>query len=124
MNLKHLCTDPQERLPEDVPGIPNGMEWSAQSEYVMQEMLNTDNYIIEGVAVPRAIRKALQRGYSLNFDRLIILQDVFIQPSKGQMAMTKGNIKKVMDDVVALMAANQPEAIDKIEFLNLKETAQ
>jgi energy-coupling factor transporter ATP-binding protein EcfA2 len=116
MNLSiHYCTDPQRMCDHDVTGTPDHLQWSETSQFVADNWIGKKQ-IIEGVAIPRALRKWKESNpYSeVPFDKLIILEGTFEPLTKGQLTMAKG-IKTVMEDLLF----SWPEIIDKIEFVNL-----
>jgi hypothetical protein len=58
--VRHFCTDPQNHpsVPAGVSGTPVGLDWSECSLWVAQHWLELPgSWVIEGVAVPRALRK-------------------------------------------------------------------
>ncbi len=76
-----LCTDPQNLCPEGTDGTPFGMTWSEASEFVAAPdgwLAQPGPWVIEGVAVPRALRKWLGRvgpDAPPPCDKLIVLTD-------------------------------------------------
>ena len=116
-NVDHYCTDPQRVCDEGIVGTPNHLDWSGASQFVSDKWIG-EKQVIEGVAIPRALRKWKQiNPFSpLPFDKLIILEGTFEPLSKGQLTMAKG-IKKVIEELIETW----PEIIDNIEFVNLTE---
>jgi adenylate kinase family enzyme len=70
--------------------------WSEASEHV-SNIINNNNFdVIEGVAVPRAIRKWLNKNSNNKnkpFDKIIYMQTPRIKLSDGQERMRKGELK-------------------------------
>lgn len=78
--LKHLCTDPQRFCPAGVEGVEDELGWSEGSMLVAEKWLGgplgmPGHMAIEGVAVPRALRKwrILNYGHPPPADRLLVL---------------------------------------------------
>ncbi len=72
--------------------------WSESSAKAAEWMLEPGPWVIEGVAVPRAIRKALAADGGCPAD-LVIWPGVIFEPTnKGQDAMAKG-CRTVFDEV-------------------------
>jgi len=92
LNLEHRCTDPQKLCDPGVTGIPDSLDWSGGSAYVVEKLFGRPNSIIEGVAIPRALRKWKESNPNkpLPFDRIIHLKTVHTDLVKGQVAMGKG----------------------------------
>jgi hypothetical protein len=73
---------------DDLVGV---LEWSEASEEVARWMERPGPWVIEGVAVPRALRKWLATNDAgTPADRIYWLTDPFVPQSPGQVAMTKG----------------------------------
>lgn len=85
LNLGHLCTDPQSYCPEGVVGTEEALGWSERSQWIADNWLNKDNVVIEGVAIPRALRKL----NNVEYDKLIILIQPFQELTPKQAAMGK-----------------------------------
>lgn len=119
-NVDHYCTDPQRMCDYGIKGTPDHLDWSETSQFIADNWIGKKQ-IIEGVAIPRALRKwRLSNPHSqLPFDKLIILEGTFEPLSKGQLTMAKG-IKKVMQELISTW----PEIVDKIEFVDLTESHQ
>ena len=65
--------------------------WSEASQATAARMLTTGaDLIVEGVAVARALRKALGQTAGRPCDRLLVLERPWLELSPGQRAMTKG----------------------------------
>jgi len=98
--LKHLCTDPQSMCEDNVVGTPNGLDWSECSQYVADNWLHLDNVVIEGVALPRALRKwrKAHPDQPPPCDRIILMSPVHTELSKGQTTMGKG-MDKVFKEI-------------------------
>lgn len=69
-----------------------GMGWSEASEHVAGLMLAPGPFLVEGVQIPRALRKALAaRPDAKPCDRLIVLSNEPHEPwTPGQARMAKG----------------------------------
>ena len=91
LGVPHLCTDPQNQCPPGVFGIPNDLEWSESSQFVANHLLGVDG-VIEGVAVPRALRKWHESNPGMRppADRIIWLEPRYQGLTSGQIAMGKG----------------------------------
>ena len=72
--------------------IGQGLSWSDGSAEVATWFDQGDNWLIEGVAVPRALRKwrANNPHSRPPVDKIIVLTDIHEPHSKGQAAMAKG----------------------------------
>lgn len=77
---------PDARHTDDL--IPEG--WSEASETVAQWMLEPGPWVIEGVAVARALRKALALTEGAPCDLLIWFARPFVDLSTHQRSMAKG----------------------------------
>lgn len=88
--------------------LPEKERWSAASAEV-SKWLNGSSWIIEGVALPRALRKWRDRndGESAPVDKIIYLQKPFEELKPGQMSMTKG---------VATVMEGLADWLPKIEY--------
>lgn len=65
--------------------------WSGASQAAAARMLTTTgDLIVEGVAVARALRKALGQTDRRPCDRLIVLDQAHVEVNGGQRAMAKG----------------------------------
>ena len=68
-----------------------GMGWSEASDHVAGLMLAPGPFLVEGVQIPRALRKALAaRPDAKPCDRLIILRKPHVELTDGQARMAKG----------------------------------
>lgn len=68
-----------------------GLGWSEASQAVAARLLTADaDLIVEGVAVARALRKALGQTAGRPCDRLLVLERPRLELSPGQRAMAKG----------------------------------
>lgn len=99
LGLEHLCTDPQNKCDPGVRGIPNDLEWGESSQFVANHLLGL-NAIVEGVSVPRALRKwrEMNPGSPPPVDKVIWLDPRFEQVTSGHMGMGKG-IDQVMEEL-------------------------
>lgn len=90
--------------------------WSQASQAVAARMLTTTgDLIVEGVAVPRALRKALDQTDGRPCDRLIVLRSVRPEAgarSPGQVAMDKG-LWRVLRDVWTELVARGVEIVGR-----------
>lgn len=95
----HRCTDPNRLCPQGVLGTPDGLEWSECSEWVARHWIGSAA-IIEGVAVPRALRKwrAMHPDSPAPADRLIVMSDRYEALNNRQEAMSRA-IHDVLDDL-------------------------
>lgn len=65
--------------------------WSEASQAVADQLAKGEPGIVEGVAVPRALRKLLAAAPDQKpVDRLLVLESPKVPRSKGQAAMGKG----------------------------------
>ncbi len=55
--LTHQSTDPERFCFANERGIPDDLDWSGGSLYVAMRLLGTPGMVIEGCALPRALRK-------------------------------------------------------------------
>lgn len=101
LGLEHFCTDPQAMCPEGVKGIPNDLDWSAGSQWVASHLLGREGLLIEGVALPRALRKWREANPNKNppADKILILKNFYVLPNKGQQTMGKGH-DKVLGEIM------------------------
>jgi len=81
-------------------------DWSGVSEHVATDWLARPGpWVIEGVAVVRALRKWLAANADgAPCDRVIVLTEPLVELKKGQAAMTKGH-EKVWQEVRPLLLA-------------------
>lgn len=83
--------------------------WSEASQEVAARMLTTDrDLIVEGVAVARALRKALTQTDGRPCDRLVVLERAHVELSAGQRAMAKG-VATVLDEIMPELRARGVE---------------
>jgi adenylate kinase family enzyme len=76
------------------------MGWSEASEHVAGLLAADEPRIVEGVAVPRALRKALaSRPDVAPIDRLIVLTAPHAEQTRGQEIMAKG-LHTVLDGIL------------------------
>ena len=109
--LEHLCTDPQRMCPPGVKGVPDKLDWSGASAYVAAEWLGKKDTIIEGVALPRALRKwrVENPDQPPPCDHVFILNEPHLDLSTGQAAMGKGVdtvLKELYDWLEPVIAKN------------------
>lgn len=91
------------------------MGWSEASAHVAGIIATGAPGIIEGVAVPRALRKALAANPDVKpIDRLMVLESPKVPRSKGQEAMGKG-VRTVLDEVLPALKALGVEVVHVID---------
>ena len=97
--LEHYCTDPQNKCPPGVRGIPNDLEWSDGSQFVANHWLGMEA-IIEGVGLPRALRKWHESnpGKPVPADRIIVLDSQYGELTSGRIGMGKG-MDRIMEEL-------------------------
>ena len=98
--LRHFCTDPQHLCPAGVNGTPPELDWSACSQWVCDKWLSLPGpWVIEGVAVPRALRKwqAAHPNEPPPCDQLIVLTEPHEALSQRQEAMGIGLLSVLAD---------------------------
>ena len=78
-------------------------EWSAASEEVSNWMNKEDPWIIEGVAVPRALRKWMNKHKGNPCDVLVWLDKAHLELNQGQRTMAKGCVKVMKEIMPELM---------------------
>jgi hypothetical protein len=104
---EHLCTDPQRLCAWGLRGVPDSSsDWSDASAYVADKWLSMPGpWVIEGVAVPRALRKwrASHPGAAPPADRLVIMSDPYEMLSPGQMQMGD-QLHLVLDEMADWLA--------------------
>lgn len=77
-----------------------GLGWSEASQAVADHLAKNEPGITEGVAVPRALRKALLAAPDVKpIDQLIILESPKVARNAGQVAMGKG-VSTVLAEVL------------------------
>lgn len=99
-SARHLCTDPQNLCPAGVAGAPLDLSWSENSLWVAHHWLELPGpWVIEGVAVPRALRKwqSLNEGKPPPCDRLIVLTEPHQALTTGQQGMTTALLSVLHD---------------------------
>lgn len=92
-----------------------GLGWSEASQAVAARMLTASaDLIVEGVAVARALRKALAQTAGRPCDRLVLLAGRRREAgpaSPGQLAMAKG-VDTVLAEILPELAARGVELVD------------
>ena len=68
--------------------IPIG--WSAASAEIARVLHSTDRLVVEGVAVVRALRKALGACTCAPVERCIVLEQPRVRLTRAQLAMARG----------------------------------
>jgi broad-specificity NMP kinase len=80
--------------------LPKDEQWSAISAHVASIIAAPGPYVIEGVQVARALRKALAaRPDAKPCDRLIILNTPHVDLTAGQASMAKG-VRTVLEEIL------------------------
>jgi len=99
-DLAHMAAFEGARVRHTDDAIDEG--WSEASETVADWFGYEGGLIVEGVAVPRGLRKWLRRGSpGTPVDAVVVLTHTFIPPSDGQLRMAKG--------VATVLAEIRPE---------------
>lgn len=104
----HLCTDPQRlcTTPGAV-GTPDELGWSEASQWIADKWLTKPGpWIVEGVAVPRALRKYLAANgpdAPPPCDKLIVLVDPHEALTPNQAAMGDA-LMQIIDDLYDWLA--------------------
>ncbi len=91
--LIHQSTDPERFCFANERGIPDHLGWSDGSLWVAEKLLGCPNMVIEGCALPRALRKwrALNGDQPPPADRIIHLTARHLKHYKqGQISQGKG----------------------------------
>jgi hypothetical protein len=93
--------------------IDMGLDWSAGSLEVSAWFDRPGPWIVEGVAVPRALRKwhANNPGLPPPVDNIIVLRTVHKDLTNGQISMGKG-IDTVMREIESWLASVPTEYVD------------
>lgn len=92
-----------------------GLGWSRASAYLAERLSDGTPRIVEGVAVPRALRKLLAlRPGEKPCDRLIVLTTVHRAQTPEQAAMGKG-IHTVLDEILPALIALGVEVDVRVE---------
>jgi hypothetical protein len=98
LGLELLSTDPAS-LGEG--GMCPVDDWSAASQYIADNWIGNPNTLIEGVAVPRALRKwrAGHPGQAFPAERFVVLETPFQDLKPGQRAMATA-LRQVLDELL------------------------
>lgn len=92
------------------------LSWSQASQAVAARMLTTTgDLIVEGVAVPRALRKALDQTDGRPCDRLVLLRARRPErgvASSGELVMAKG-LLTVLHQIFAELVERGVEVVDR-----------
>lgn len=117
------ATDCDDWLPEDIrlrhTDDVMQMGWSEASQHIADHWLTQPGpWIIEGVAVSRALRKWRDQhpGERPPVDRVIYLTETFEEPTAGQRTMAKG-VETVHREIEGWLAQHGV----RTEFLKLRE---
>ena len=79
--------------------------WSEASQAVADHVGKGEAGILEGVAVPRALRKAMAARPGVKpIDKLIVLQAPHVERTTGQITMAKG-VHTVLDEILSDLRA-------------------
>lgn len=101
LGLPHYCTDPSRMTAMGI-GTPDHLDWSEASEYVAREWLTMPGpWVIEGVAVPRALRK--WGSDTLPADKLVVLTVPHVELTSGQRMMGSA-LHCVLDELADWLA--------------------
>ena len=97
--VPHLSTDPERFCFAGEQGIPDSLDWSGGSQYVADHFFGRPA-IIEGCALPRALRKWLKAhpGHAIPVDKIIWLTAKRGPHKQGQISQGKG-IETVIDEI-------------------------
>lgn len=91
------------------------MGWSEASAHVATLLAKGEPGIIEGVAVPRALRKALAAAPDVKpIDKLVVLESPKVSRSAGQQAMSKG-VRTVLEEVLPALRQLGVEVVTIID---------
>ena len=90
-NLPVFCTDPKSKVREPQPNVtymPEGLTWTEQSDYAIQNWMNGQKWCIEGVGAVRLLRKwaSLYPGV-MPADQIYFLHNS--NPQDKHLSMTK-----------------------------------
>lgn len=80
----------------------NGWDWHESSHQASFWFSQAGPYCIEGVAVPRALRKWLKRCDGKPLDRLVVLQGPMVTLTPGQQTMAKG-VDTVLNEILPIL---------------------
>lgn len=92
-----------------------GLGWSEASQAVAAQLLTASaDLIVEGVAVPRALRKALDQGAGRPCDRLVLLAGRRPEagPASTRQAAMAAGIDTVLRAILPELAARGVEIVD------------
>jgi hypothetical protein len=96
-----------------------GKAWSDVSDHVSYWFDRPGPWVIEGVAVPRALRKWLARhpgSLTRPCDRVIFLTNEPFEPSKGREAMAKGVLSVWREVLPELRRRGVPLELRNVPF--------
>lgn len=102
LGMTHQSTDPIRFCLSGERGIPDHLDWSEGSQYVSDRLLGLHGLIIEGCALPRALRKwkSANPGERPPADQIILLSERYLTHYKaGQISQGKG-IDTVMEQLM------------------------
>jgi len=106
LGVPHYCTDPKSLSREVLPNatyLPEGLGWSEGSEFIEREWFtNPGPWVIEGVAVVRALRKFIKNNPGLSPSDQPCEEIIFMHggktTSQGQDSMIK-SINTIWDEI-------------------------
>ncbi len=84
--------------------------WSEASAEVARWISLPGPWVIEGVAVPRALRKWLRANDGCPAEQLIVLHAPFVELTPGQLTMTKG-VWSVLAEIASELRARGTEIV-------------
>jgi hypothetical protein len=90
----------------------NGWDWNEASHQASFWFSLPGPLCIEGVSVPRALRKWMKRNDGKPLDRLVVLQGPMVKLTPGQETMAKG-IDTVLNEILPILRSRGVS----IEFL-------
>jgi len=99
--------------------------WSEASQ-AASEWFNKDEFVIEGVAVPRALRKWLKANKDNNekpCDTVVWLDEPWTELTKGQLTMAKG-CKTVMSEIFEDLTTRGTDIVTEWKIKEIEEKVQ
>jgi GTPase SAR1 family protein len=102
--LDHYSTDPQRFCFAGEKGVPDNLDFAGENggaKWVAENLLGKEGTVIEGVALPRALRRwhKANPGKPPPCDRIILLTARHIPLKQGQVSMGKG-IDTVLQEIM------------------------
>jgi len=89
--------------------IPLG--WSQASAEVSRWLERPGPWIVEGVAVPRALRKYLSAHPGVPCDRILVRRTPFVELHQGQIRMMQG-VQTVLQEIAPELIARGMEIVN------------